>query len=275
MAKTQPVIKWSGSKRHQAEEIIKFFPDEIDCYYEPFCGGCSVARALMESRKKVNTYFLSDFNSHLINALNAIKDDYRKVSAYYSMMWNALKKIEDMTSKQEFYLKLREKFNDGHDPLDFIVLNRLCYNGLIRYNSKGEFNTSYHMNRDGIKPDAYEKILEEWHELFTENDVQFACIDYREIDFGNGFVYMDPPYANTHGMYDNGFSQEEFFKFLERLPIPYAFSYDGKSGGNDMTENVPKQLYHSHYYIKSGNSSFKRLKNNNNNVVYESLYLKL
>ena len=38
----QPVIKWSGSKRSQASEIIKYFPKEIDTYYEPFCGGCSV-----------------------------------------------------------------------------------------------------------------------------------------------------------------------------------------------------------------------------------------
>ena len=45
----QPVIKWSGSKRSQAKDIIKYFPKEIDTYYEPFCGGASVLRALLDS----------------------------------------------------------------------------------------------------------------------------------------------------------------------------------------------------------------------------------
>lgn len=54
----QPVIKWSGSKRSQTEEIIKYFPTEINTYYEPFCGGCSMLRALIESDIKVTSMYV-------------------------------------------------------------------------------------------------------------------------------------------------------------------------------------------------------------------------
>lgn len=276
--KPKPVIKWSGSKRSQAEEIVSHFPDKIRYYYEPFCGGCSVARTLMESGKNVQTYILSDANPHLINALNEIKWNYEKVVPYYTMMWEALAKIPNIRDKEEFYLKLRDKFNDGQDPWDFIVLNRLCYNGLIRYNSKGEFNTSYHFNRDGIRPDKFQEILEDWHRMFNIKDVHFVCADYKTFNFtypsDGQFIYMDPPYANTKGMYNSTFSKEEFFDFLRTIKGSYAFSYNGKSGNKDQTVDIPEELYTEHYYIKSGNSSFKRLKSDKGAVVYESLYLK-
>lgn len=44
----EPAIKWSGSKRSQAEEILKRFPRQINTYYEPFCGGCSILRRLLD-----------------------------------------------------------------------------------------------------------------------------------------------------------------------------------------------------------------------------------
>lgn len=72
--KIQPVIKWSGSKRSQASEIISYFPKVIDTYYEPFCGGASVFRVLIDSDIKVNKYVISDLNSGLIDLWNKIKN---------------------------------------------------------------------------------------------------------------------------------------------------------------------------------------------------------
>ena len=59
MTKFQPVIKWSGSKRSQSQEILKYFPKNIQTYYEPFCGGCSILMALMlDEDIKVGKYIL-------------------------------------------------------------------------------------------------------------------------------------------------------------------------------------------------------------------------
>ena len=278
--KSQPIIKWSGSKRSQAQYIVSYFPQKIDNYYEPFCGGCSVARALMDSDHVVGKYFLSDNNIHLVDALNEIKNSPRKVYMYYTMMWKALKNIDGTDGKREFYNKLREKFNQGHDPYDFIVLNRLCFNGLIRYNSNGEFNSPFHLNRDGIIPSKYEIIINEWSELFNRNNVTICCCDYKDVidnisEDGCSFVYMDPPYANTYGMYGSVISKSDFLKSIETLKCGYAFSYNGISGNDDHTQDIPSNLYTECVSMKSGNSSFKRIvTNKKSDIVYESLYIK-
>ena len=71
----EPVIKWSGSKRSQAENILTYFPREIDTYYEPFCGGASVLRRLLSSdikvirqtsaTKLITTIIQAEYNSRL------------------------------------------------------------------------------------------------------------------------------------------------------------------------------------------------------------------
>ena len=64
------MIKSSGSKRSQVNEILKYFPKEIDTYYEPFCGGASVLRGLLDSNIKVNSYVFSYISKPLIDLWN-------------------------------------------------------------------------------------------------------------------------------------------------------------------------------------------------------------
>ena len=73
--KFQPVIKWSGSKRSQSEEIIKRFPKKIDTYYEPFIGGGSILFQLLNSDIEVKEYICSDINEELIALWNIIKEE--------------------------------------------------------------------------------------------------------------------------------------------------------------------------------------------------------
>lgn len=105
----QPVIKWSGSKRSQASEIIKYFPKEIDTYYEPFCGGCSVLRTLLESNIKVNRYICSDLNTELIELWRLTKSNPDDVSIHYSLLWNELNMDDDKTRKKLYFEKSKGK----------------------------------------------------------------------------------------------------------------------------------------------------------------------
>ena len=61
-------------------------------------------------------------------------------------LWGELNKTEDKAVKRAYFEAIRDRLNKEHNPLDFMFINRVCYNGLIRYNQKGEFNTSYHLN---------------------------------------------------------------------------------------------------------------------------------
>lgn len=274
----QPVIKWSGSKRSQCENIIKYFPKEIDTYYEPFCGGASVCRALTESKDhKVNKFVCSDLNRDLINLWNAVKNRPKEVADYYKILWTEMNKNDDKGIKRDYFENVRERYNKEWNPLDFMFIMRTTTNGMPRYNSKGEFNNSFHITRNGINPDTLEKIIFEWSDLLNKNNVEFRHCSYIEIEpQENDFIYMDPPYANTKGMYFDKFDNQEFFVWMKTIPCGYAFSYNGRSGNENHTYDVPTDLYNEHVYIKSGNSSFKRIKEvAKDAIVYESLYLKV
>ena len=100
--KFQPVIKWSGSKRSQSEEIINRIPNkEYDTYYEPFCGGCSVLFQLLHSGIKFQHYICSDKNKGLIDVWNEIKNNPNEVIKQYKIMWNELNIDNDKERKKQ------------------------------------------------------------------------------------------------------------------------------------------------------------------------------
>lgn len=272
----EPVIKWSGSKRSQAGNILTYFPKEIDTYYEPFCGGASVLRRLLSSDIKVNRYVCSDLNSGLIDLWNEIVNHPGQVSSYYKKLWNELNIDDDKQRKKEYFATVRDRYNREHNPLDFMFIMRTTTNGMPRYNHDGKFNNSFHVTRNGIIPNTLEKIIYEWSDLLKKNKVEFITCSYEEIKpKENDFVYLDPPYANTKGMYYGTIDYEELWNWLRDLSCKYALSFDGISGEDDNTWNVPEDIYSRHEYLLNGNSSFKRtIGKSNNSIVYESLYLK-
>lgn len=272
----QPVIKWSGSKRTQANELIKYFPDDIDTYYEPFCGGCSMLRTLIESKKKVNRFVCSDINEDLINLWLRIKEKPEEVADYYEKLWKELNIDEDKERKKQYFYSVRDRLNKEHNPLDFMFIMRTTTKGMPRYNKQGEFNNSFHISRNGIIPDTLRKIIFDWSKLLNTYKVEFRCCSYEDIvPEKNDFVYLDPPYFNTKGMYYGTLDFDVFWNYLRGLSCQYVLSFDGKSGEVDNTYEVPKDCYSKHEYLCSGNSSFRRLLGKSkNSIVYESVYVK-
>lgn len=273
----EPVIKWSGSKRSQAEKILTYFPKEIDTYYEPFCGGASIMRSLIESDIKVNHYICSDLNEDLINLWNAIKNNPNEIYVHYKELWNELNKDEDISRRKEFYFSIRKRLNEEHSPLDFMFIMRTTFNGMPRYNKLGYFNSPLHLTRTGIIPEKLLKIMTDWTAILNDNNVEFLCESYEKVNPKHGdFVYLDPPYANTKGMYYGGIENNDFFDWIKNLNCKYILSFDGKTNtGVNNTYEIPEDIYSEHVYLESGNSSFRRLnKKSNTTNVYESLYIK-
>ena len=275
----QPAMKWSGSKRSQCNEIIKYFPKEIDTYYEPFCGGCSMLyRLMVEPSIKVKRFIVSDINKDLILFWKTLKDDYKFLINGYTKLHNEFVEL-NQTEQKEYYKQVRERYNKNHNVVDFLFIMRTCYNGMPRYNSDGEFNNPVHPKRSGIEPDRLEKIFEDWSKLLKKKDVYFRDLPYWETTTDiNDFVYLDPPYANTKGMYFGNFNTPRFLEFLKYLNCKWIMSYDGSVSSErtneDYSDNVPKELYTEKIMIKSGNSSFRRLNGDTINNVDEALYIK-
>lgn len=278
---TQPIIKWTGSKRSQSDEIIQYFPDNIDTYYEPFCGGCSMMMKLLNTPNiSVNHIVCSDLNNDLIETWKHIKDRPDTLFCIYNTLYNELISLPNVDEKRKMFENIRNRYNDTHDPCLFFWIMRTCTNGMPRYNKMGQFNNSFHLTRNGITPENLKPILYEWSQKLNSKNVEFINCSYEEIfhkSKDGDFLYLDPPYFNTKGLYYGGLDFEKFFNELGDVNnrcVKYVMSFDGKSGDVDNTCDVPNNLYTQHFYIKSGNSSFKRtIGKDRHAMVYESLYI--
>lgn len=263
-----PVIKWSGSKRSQAAEILKHAPEQYNTYYEPFVGGGAILYALNPPQA-----VCGDICEPLIQLWKSIKNQPEELAEAYRIRW---KKLQD--EGYTAYYVIRDDFNKTKSPEDLLFLSRTCVNGLIRFNANGDFNNSLHHTRPGIHPDSLRKIILDWSEHikgaeFWAEDYQKTTAQAKEGDL----IYLDPPYFHTVGRYygTTSIDFEEFMDFLDGLNqrgIKYMLSFDGKRGETDYTVELPKELYRHHYFIASGNSSFKKVMDKESQQVYESLY---
>lgn len=272
----QQLIRWTGSKRSQCSEIVKYICCDYNTYYEPFCGSCAVGFYLMKYKPMhFKKFVFSDVNADLINTYNIIKNEPLKLCKIYSELWNNLNKDNNIDRKKEYYNSIRDEVNKNHDPFLFFFITRTCQNGLIRYNSKGEFNTGFHIQRKGIIPEKIYSIVQQYSKLLNNHDCSFMHLDYTENNYTeNDLVYLDPPYFNTKGIYFGIIDFNNFFDFLQNLKSDFLLSFDGISD-KDNTVQIPK-VYNKHVYLYSGKSSFYRLSKSKKDVeVYESLYIKV
>lgn len=265
----KPVIKWSGSKRSQSDAIKKYLPNSFGTYYEPFIGGGSMLYAINPSHA-----ICGDICEPLITLWNEIKNNPSQLADAYSIRWNRLQK-----EGYQVYYEIRDNFNMNHQPEDLLFLSRTCVNGLIRFNSNGEFNNSFHHTRPGISPITLEKIILDWSEHIQCSD--FFAQDYTQTSISaqkGDLVYLDPPYFHTKGRYygTGTIDFDNFYEYLSSLNsrgVKFILSFDGCRGNNDYTVELPKELYLRHELIPSGNSSFKKVMDKENLQVYESIYL--
>ncbi|MBD2482435.1 DNA adenine methylase [Planktothrix sp. FACHB-1365] len=209
----KPFLKWAGGKRQLLPEILKYLPKNIGkaTYFEPFLGGGAL---LFELQPK--TAIVNDSNWELINCYKVIKDNVEELI-------EILKDHKAKNSK-EYYDDLRgidrskkySKFSEAEKAARIIYLNKTCYNGLFRVNSKGQFNVPFGRYKNPNILD--EAVLRGVNDYFNQNKVTFSNLDFAEAvkDAKKGdFVYFDPPYdpvSNTASFtgYDiNGFNQNE------------------------------------------------------------------
>lgn len=176
----RPPLKWAGGKRwlvNRLRELWANYPSAR--LVEPLCGGLAITLGLRPRRALLN-----DINSHTIN--------------FYKCLQTGLRITFSMANDERLFYEYRRRFNqlvsDGRgDSREaaglFYYLNRTCYNGLCRFNSKGEFNVPFgRYRRISYKRDfaEYQSVLERW---------EFSCGDFEALDLEpTDFIYADPPY---------------------------------------------------------------------------------
>lgn len=241
---------------------------EIETYYEPFLGGGSVFFRLLKNNANVKKFKLSDKNDSLINVLTIVKNNPQELILSYNDKWEKLQKDPN------FFYTERDTYNKTKDPLVFYFLTRTCYNGTIRYNGKGEFNTSHHFGRTGMIPRKVEEIVLYYSELMRGKDIDFTCSSFENIFPINNkdVVYLDPPYTNTKTLYFGNISFDSLLSWIDKLPCSWFMNINCiNSMDNEETISIK---YTDRKVLSSGNSSFSRMKGKSVDVG-EYFYYKL
>ena len=242
--KTGPFVKWAGGKKQLLDRLKSRMPTAYERYYEPFIGGGALLLDVQPELAIIN-----DTNEQLLNVYQQLKIDTEAVI-------NAVNVLDADPCDTARYLAIREKYNtkikahelDAECAALMIWINKHCFNGLYRVNSKGLFNVPYNNKSDGVSIDATNLrniglYLQSRDIEIRQGDFEDACMDVAPGDF----VYFDSPYvpisetANFTDYTKDGFSLEDH----KRLAALYRKL--AAQGTNVMLSNHNVPLVHELY----------------------------
>lgn len=221
--KARPFLKWAGGKRQLIPQLNELLPHELYdndfTYIEPFVGGGAMLFFMLHKFPNIKKVIINDINKKLTDAYKIIKDDVEGLVLMLTNIENEYHKLKVEDSKKEFYLKQRERFNEANlDLLEMtallIFLNRTCFNGLYRENSKGEFNVPFGRYVNPTICNA--EILYADSKLLNKCKIEILTGDFSNtatfVEEGNlSFFYFDPPYRPLSATSSfNSFVKENF-----------------------------------------------------------------
>ena len=244
----RPFLKWAGGKRQLLPTIDKHLPEglhdgTITRYIEPFVGGGAVFFHLRQ-RYPLQDFHISDFNPDLVNAYVVIRDELDALLDALQVIADEYLPLEH-EKRSEVYYRIRGEYNASReDPpsatdraAQTIFLNRTCFNGLYRVNSKGEYNVPHGRYKNPPIRDA-ENLRSVGMAL---QGVTISCGSY-EICEANvddaTFVYMDPPYRplpNTPSFTD--YAEKSSFGDEDQHTLGAFFSEMSGRGASLMLSN--------------------------------------
>lgn len=229
----KPLVKYRGGKSKEIPHLIKHIPVFNGRYIEPFFGGGALYFHL-EPKKAI----INDINSKLVSFYLGVKDNFEILKSELSEIEKLYainrKKFEELKSKRPYdrvddenellYYQIRNMFNDlvekkYSDALLYFFINKTAYSGMIRYNSKGEFNVPY-----GRYANLNTSLVTQAHNNLLSN-TEIYNRDYSEIfrmADKNDFMFLDPPYDCVFSDYGN---IEHKDGFSERSHVELANQY--------------------------------------------------
>ena len=149
----KPFVKWVGGKSQLISSIERILPSKVYkipelTYVEPFVGGGAMLFWALNNIKNISKAVINDINSDLTKSYQTIRDCASDLVIELKRLEKEYKSLQSEESRKEFYLVQRERFNTKNldniaNTTLFIFLNRTCFNGLYRVNSKGLFNVPF------------------------------------------------------------------------------------------------------------------------------------
>lgn len=266
---------YQGSKRNLSSDILEFIPDGIQGIYEPFCGSAAITIACAHHGIG-SSYHINDLNRPLIDLWDCILERPDELCGKYEELWEA-----QHSDKKAFFYRIREEFNEEHEPHKLLYLLARIVKGAVRYSNDGKFNQSADNRRAGMMPSKMKNNLLRVNSLLRgkTSSSSVGFMESVESCSTKDLIYMDPPYQGTSNKRDNryleGLTYDKFVSSLEELnrrELLYIISYDGRTGDKVHGKNLPSHLKLSQYEITVGRSTQDTLLGGDDLTV-ESLYL--
>lgn len=222
-----PPIKCQGIKTKLVAEIANMAGELSEGrWVEPFCGSGVVALNLQPKRA-----LLCDSNIHIIQFYKDIQSGRLTSLGVREFLREQGAKL--LSIGETYFYEVRERFNNAPNSLDFLFLNRSCFNGVMRFNRSGRFNVPFCRKPERFAPAYITKIVNQVQTIsrvVSVSDWEFRVADFREsiaTAESDDIVYADPPYAGRHTDYFNGWSEQDeanLADLLANLPCKFILS---------------------------------------------------
>ena len=201
--KAKPFVKWAGGKGQLLSQLDALLPKNLPerkglVYVEPFVGGGAMLFHMLVQYPNIERAVINDVNEDLITCYRIVKSNPQGLVSELRVLQNEFWAKEDEPSRKAMYLAKRDRYNSRkatavETAALFIFLNRTCFNGLYRVNSKGKFNVPFGKavrplicDEDTIRADS-----------ILLGKVEILCGDFASVAnavSSRAFVYFDPPY---------------------------------------------------------------------------------
>ena len=249
----KPFLKWAGGKGQLLKQFENYYPQElkegkITKYCEPFVGSGAVFYHIMQTYD-IQESLIIDVNPELVLAYQTIKTN---VDGVVRQLTDLEKEYlaKEQEQRKDFFYELRDTFNRNLDDIDFdnfsdawiertvhtIFLNRTCFNGLFRVNSKGRFNVPFGDHKNPRI--CYEENLRAVSNILQNTTIlRGDFTESRNFIDSNTFVYFDPPYRPLNKT--SSFTSYSKFEFTdeEQLKLAAFFKDMDKKGAKMLLSN--------------------------------------
>ncbi len=244
-----PPLKCQGIKTKLVEWIKDHaILDENSTWIEPFMGS-----GVVGFNVRPNRAIFADGNPHIVNFYNAIKDKKITVGVAKEFLEKEGALLKE--KGEDHYYEVRERFNKDANSLDMLFLNRACFNGVMRFNKKGEFNVPF-----GHKPERFAKAyvtkianqIKHVIDALSRYDWSFVCQDFKitiSTATHRDFVYCDPPYIGRHVDYFNSWSEQNEQELYDVLSATQARIILSTWHSNQYRTNPAIDKYASRFTI--------------------------
>ena len=212
-----PPIKTQGIKTKLVPWIARCAPSAAwTVWVEPFMGSGVVGFNLAPRRA-----LFSDTNVHIIDFYRSIQDGQLTAAGCRKFLESEGARLKSRGG--DYYYEVRDRFNESHDPYDFLFLNRSCFNGLMRFNRQHRYNVPYGHKDDRFSNAYITKIVDQFEHVqgkIAKSDWKFAAMRYEDAIAAapNGsFIYCDPPYIGLTSTYYDSWDEEKETRLHDSL----------------------------------------------------------